>query len=219
MAISLEGRFFAGLGLLDQGIEHMVLVADGAGLTLFTGSGRNGGLASFTLNATGGASVADTQVFHGDWTTDVSDSFALVSAPGGGLEAVIGSTQTGMISAYSVATNGQIGALSTYGGFSQGARPVAIVINPEDAAARGIRSGDLLRVFNARGACRARASVSPDILAGVVALPTGAWFGDPGGNIDPDGNPNVLTRDIGTSRLGQGCSAHTALVDVAKLEG
>ncbi len=126
MAISLEGRFFAGLGLLDQGIEHMVLVADGAGLTLFTGSGRNGGLASFTLNPTGGASVADTQVFHGDWTTGVSDSFALVSAPGGGLEAVIGSTQTGMISAYSAATDGQIGALSTYGGFGQGTRPVSI---------------------------------------------------------------------------------------------
>jgi biotin/methionine sulfoxide reductase len=99
-----------------------------------------------------------------------------------------------------------------------GARPVALVLNPADATARGIRSGDLVRVFNARGACRARASVSSDILAGVVALPTGAWFGDPGGNIDPDGNPNVMTRDIGTSRLGQGCSAHTTLVDVAVLE-
>jgi biotin/methionine sulfoxide reductase len=56
---------------------------------------------------------------------------------------------------------------------------------PEDAAARGISDGDLLRVFNARGACRARASVSDSVLSGVVALPTGAWFGDPGGNIDP----------------------------------
>jgi biotin/methionine sulfoxide reductase len=73
-------------------------------------------------------------------------------------------------------------------------------------------------VFNARGACRARASVSEDIRPGVVALPTGAWYGDPGGNLDPHGNPNVLTRDVGTSRLGQGCSAHTALVDVARLE-
>ncbi|MEM1431540.1 MAG: molybdopterin-dependent oxidoreductase [Pseudomonadota bacterium] len=100
----------------------------------------------------------------------------------------------------------------------EGARPETLVIHPEDADARGIRSGDLLRVFNARGACRARARVSNDICAGVVALPTGAWFGDPGGNIDPDGNPNVLTEDIGTSRLGQGCSAHTALVDVTRLD-
>ena len=59
--------------------------------------------------------------------------------------------------------------------------------------------------------------MTENIQPGVVALPTGAWFGDPDSNIDPDGNPNVLTRDIGTSRLGQGCSAHTALVDVARL--
>ena len=98
-----------------------------------------------------------------------------------------------------------------------GARPETLVIHPGDAAARGIGTGQLVRVFNARGSCRARASVSDDIRPGVVALPTGAWFGDPSDNIDPDGNPNVLTRDIGTSQLGQGCSAHTALVDVALL--
>ncbi|TDK49807.1 molybdopterin-dependent oxidoreductase [Antarcticimicrobium luteum] len=99
-----------------------------------------------------------------------------------------------------------------------GARPVILVIQSDDAAARGIETGDLLRVFNARGACRARARVTGAIRQGVVALPTGAWFGDPGGNLDPHGNPNVLTPDVGTSRLGQGCSAHTALVEVARLE-
>ncbi len=98
-----------------------------------------------------------------------------------------------------------------------GARPVAIAIHPDDADTRGIGSGDLVRVFNARGACRARAMTTPDILKGVVAIPTGAWLGDPGENLDPHGNPNVLTLDVGTSRLAQGCSAHTALVDVAKL--
>lgn len=97
-----------------------------------------------------------------------------------------------------------------------GARPEMLVIHPDDAKARGIENGDLVRVFNQRGACRARAHVSDNIITGVVALPTGAWFGDPGGNIDPDGNPNVLTKDVGTSRLGQGCSAHTALVEVAR---
>ncbi len=100
-----------------------------------------------------------------------------------------------------------------------GARPAALLIHPDDALARQIASGDLLRVFNARGACRARAVVSDGITQGVVALPTGAWFGDPDQNIDPDGNPNVLTKDVGTSRLGQGCSAHTALVEVARLDG
>ncbi|WP_223427687.1 molybdopterin-dependent oxidoreductase [Tateyamaria pelophila] len=98
-----------------------------------------------------------------------------------------------------------------------GARPVALILHPDDAARRGIVQGDLVRVFNARGACRARATISTEIYPGVVALPTGAWYGDPGSNIDPQGNPNVLTLDVGTSRLGQGCSAHTALVDVARL--
>ena len=101
----------------------------------------------------------------------------------------------------------------------EGARPERMVIHPEDAAARGIASGDLVRVFNARGACRARAVVSADILRGVVALPTGAWYGDPGHNIDPHGNPNVLTQDVGTSQLGQGCSAHSALVEVSRDAG
>ena len=99
-----------------------------------------------------------------------------------------------------------------------GARPETLVMSPDDSAARGIRNGDLVRVFNTRGSCRARLAVSDSIHSGVVALPTGAWFGDPGGNIDPHGNPNVLTRDVGTSRLGQGSSAHTALVEVSKLE-
>jgi len=91
-------------------------------------------------------------------------------------------------------------------------------MHPKDAGARGVGSGDLLRAFNPRGACRARALVSDSIRPGVVALPTGAWFGDPGDNLDPHGNPNVLTQDVETSRLGQGCSAHTALVEVTRLE-
>ncbi len=99
-----------------------------------------------------------------------------------------------------------------------GARPERVVIHPDDAAARGIADGDLVRVFNTRGAARARALVSDGITPGVVALPTGAWYGDPGSNIDPHGNPNVLTRDKGTSRLGQGCSAHTALVEVSRAD-
>jgi biotin/methionine sulfoxide reductase len=98
-----------------------------------------------------------------------------------------------------------------------GARPETILIHEQDATARGIATGDLVRVFNARGAVRARAKVTGDILQGVVALPTGTWVGGPGQNIDMNGNPNVLTRDVGTSRLGQGTSAHSALVEVARL--
>ena len=91
-----------------------------------------------------------------------------------------------------------------------------VMIHPDAAAARGIDDGDILRLFNDRGACLAGARVTPD----VVVLPTGGWY-DPEapGGLDRHGNPNVLTLDNGTSRLAQGSSAHTTLVDVEKLAG
>ena len=96
-----------------------------------------------------------------------------------------------------------------------GERPVKIEINDEDALARNIADGDIVNVYNDRGSCFARASVNNDIRCGVVALPTGAWFSPDENNIDQFGNPNVLTLDIGTSRIGQGSSAHTTLVEIS----
>jgi len=91
-----------------------------------------------------------------------------------------------------------------------------ILMNSADAQRRDIKEGDLVRVFNARGTCQARARVNDKIRPGVVALSTGAWLDtDPDGT-DTQGNPNILTRDLGTSRLGQGCSAHTTLVEIGR---
>ncbi|MDP6667080.1 MAG: molybdopterin dinucleotide binding domain-containing protein, partial [Dehalococcoidia bacterium] len=96
----------------------------------------------------------------------------------------------------------------------------ALTIHPDDAAARGIGDGDVLRVFNGRGECLAGARVSEVVRPGVIVLPTGAWYDpeSPGG-IDRHGNPNVLTLDRGTSRLAQGSIAHSALVEVERFEG
>ncbi|MDK3017325.1 molybdopterin-dependent oxidoreductase [Pseudodonghicola flavimaris] len=95
-----------------------------------------------------------------------------------------------------------------------GREPAAF--NPADAAARGIAAGALVRLFNDRGACLAGAVISDDVAPGVVQLATGAWFNpeEPGriGALDLHGNPNVLTRDLGTSQLAQGPVAHSALV-------
>src|SRR3712207_6202293 len=49
-------------------------------------------------------------------------------------------------------------------------------INPVDAAARGIATGDVVRVFNDRGACLAGALVTDAVRPGGVQLATGAWF-------------------------------------------
>jgi biotin/methionine sulfoxide reductase len=65
--------------------------------------------------------------------------------------------------------------------------------------------------------------LSEALRPGVVQLSTGAWY-------DPDdpaaekplcvhGNPNVLTRDAGTSRLAQGCSGQLSLVEVERYDG
>jgi biotin/methionine sulfoxide reductase len=90
----------------------------------------------------------------------------------------------------------------------------------KDAEARGLNDGDLVRVFNDRGACLASVAVRADLMDGVVQLPTGAWWDpvEPGG-LCRAGNPNVLTRDVGTSRLAQGPSAQTCLVEVEPFLG
>jgi biotin/methionine sulfoxide reductase len=60
-------------------------------------------------------------------------------------------------------------------------------------------------------------------MAGIVHLPTGAWY-DPepdskGKPVCVHGNPNVLTRDVGTSRLAQGCCGQVTVVACEKFTG
>jgi biotin/methionine sulfoxide reductase len=98
-----------------------------------------------------------------------------------------------------------------------------IRIHPDDAAARGIRDGDVVRVFNDRGGFLAGAVVSDDVRPSVVQISTGAWY-DPLDPADPDsicvhGNPNTVTRDAGSSRLAQGSVGQRTLVQIERWEG
>jgi biotin/methionine sulfoxide reductase len=102
----------------------------------------------------------------------------------------------------------------------RGREPVRI--HPADAAARGIADGDVVRVFNHRGACLAGAVISDVVRPGVVQLSTGAWYDpvDPAAD-DPlcvHGNPNVLTRDTGTSKLAQACTGQLTVVQVERYD-
>lgn len=99
-----------------------------------------------------------------------------------------------------------------------------VLIHTEDAKARGIASGDIVRIFNKRGQVLAGAVVTDGIIKGTVALHEGAWYDpqDLGVSEKPlckYGNPNVLTRDEGTSKLAQGNSPNTAIVQVEKFVG
>ncbi|MFE5877625.1 molybdopterin guanine dinucleotide-containing S/N-oxide reductase [Rhodococcus sp. NPDC056506] len=103
----------------------------------------------------------------------------------------------------------------------QGREPIRM--HPDAAAARGVSGGDVVRVFNDRGACLAGVIVDSDLRSDVVQLSTGAWY-DPLDPADPDamcvhGNPNVLTPDIGTSSLSHGCTGQHVLVQIEKFDG
>jgi trimethylamine-N-oxide reductase (cytochrome c) len=96
-------------------------------------------------------------------------------------------------------------------------------VNVEDAKARGIKSGDVVKVFNDRGATLAGAIVTKRIRPGVVMLQEGAWY-DPdkpgeAGALCKHGNINLVTIDKGTSKLAQGNIANTALVEVEVFKG
>lgn len=91
-------------------------------------------------------------------------------------------------------------------------------LHPLDAESRGLSDGDVAEVFNDRGRCLVGIRVDDAVRPGVLQMSTGAWYdpAEPGriGALDKHGNPNVLTPDHGTSKLGQGPSSHTALVEV-----
>ncbi|MDF2234179.1 molybdopterin-dependent oxidoreductase [Albimonas sp. CAU 1670] len=99
-----------------------------------------------------------------------------------------------------------------------GGREVA-TLHPQDAAGLGVTEGDLIRLFNARGACLATARLSDTLRPGVAVLPTGAWWTPEGeGGLDLAGNPNVLTRDVPASAFSGGCAAYTCLVSIERVE-
>jgi biotin/methionine sulfoxide reductase len=95
-------------------------------------------------------------------------------------------------------------------------------ISPADAARRGLKNGDIVRVFNERGECLAGVQVDPGTAEGVTVMATGSWYDPVDGSplaLERHGNPNVLSFDAGTSKLAQGPSALSVLVEVEKWRG
>ena len=98
-----------------------------------------------------------------------------------------------------------------------------IWINIEDAKAKGIKDGDVLRVYNKRGQILAGAIVSNIVPKGVVRIYEGTWY-DPEdlslpNTLCKNGNANVLTIDMPSSELANGNIANTAMVNIEKYKG
>ena len=85
-------------------------------------------------------------------------------------------------------------------------------INPEDAEARGINDGDLIRVENERGGLSIKAKVVNSVLPGVV-VSAGLWWKDDYAN---GSGVNALTPDD-LSDIGGGATFFSSLVEVKKI--
>ena len=90
-------------------------------------------------------------------------------------------------------------------------------INPQDAEARGIATGDTVRVFNDRGELTIEAKVTPRIIPGVVAIPQGAWHDADmaGDRVDHGGCINTITIQR-PSPIAKGNPQHSNIGQVEK---
>ena len=96
----------------------------------------------------------------------------------------------------------------------QGREP--LLINTEDARKRGIRDGDLVELYNERGALVVGARVSDRIMPGVVSIYEGAWPQlDSKGRCN-NGLVNFITSSRPASGLTQATTADTCLASLRK---
>ncbi len=96
--------------------------------------------------------------------------------------------------------------------------PQVVFMNKADADKRKIKNGDIVKVFNDRGALVARCRVTSKIMPGVIDIPQGAWYMPDKEGIDRGGNINVLTTERWTA-LAKGNPQHTIMVEVEKFKG
>lgn len=93
--------------------------------------------------------------------------------------------------------------------------PDEVWINPLDAQARQLTSGDIVRVFNDRGVVEIPCKVTQRILPGVAAMPQGAWTRLDSNGVDVGGCINTLTSHL-PSPLAKGNPQHTNLVEITR---
>lgn len=98
----------------------------------------------------------------------------------------------------------------------QEAHPQCLWINTVDAKERGIKNGDMVKVYNDRGVVHIPAFVTNRIRPGVTNLPQGAHYTPNADGVDVRGCGNTLTNYRPTP-LARGFTAHTNLVQVEKL--
>jgi trimethylamine-N-oxide reductase (cytochrome c) len=96
-------------------------------------------------------------------------------------------------------------------------------LHPDDAAARGIAEGDLVKVFNDRGAVLCAARLTKRLRRGVAhGYESSAIYepmGEPGRSVDRGGCLNLLTPGRSQIRNSHSMANSTAMVEVASWDG
>jgi anaerobic dimethyl sulfoxide reductase subunit A len=93
--------------------------------------------------------------------------------------------------------------------------PQRVFVNPVDAENRGITNGDMVRVFNDRGALHVACRVTRRVMPGVVAIPQGAWWSPDAQGEDERGSVNVLTSERWTP-MAFGNAQHSVMAEMKK---
>jgi anaerobic selenocysteine-containing dehydrogenase len=89
---------------------------------------------------------------------------------------------------------------------------VRLLMHPDDAAVRGLRDGDAVRIFNALGEVRCGLQVGTWVRPGTVVLPKGLWRKHTANGL----TTNALAPDSLTD-LGGGACFNDARVDVRRV--
>ncbi|MDO8636346.1 MAG: molybdopterin dinucleotide binding domain-containing protein [Dehalococcoidia bacterium] len=92
--------------------------------------------------------------------------------------------------------------------------PQIVCLNNADAGERGIKDGDMVRVYNDRGVLLLPVKVTQRIMPGVVLIESGAWYNPDKDGVDRGGNTNVLISDEPSA--GGHFSYNNCLVEVQK---
>ena len=88
-------------------------------------------------------------------------------------------------------------------------------MNPMDASARGISTGDEIKIYNDQGAIKVLAAVTDRIMPGIIRCYEGAWYDPDANGVDSGGCVNVLIDDMLTSPAGAS-NFNSCLVEIEK---
>jgi len=92
-------------------------------------------------------------------------------------------------------------------------------LNAGEASARGIKDGDIIKIFNERGALLAGALVTERVRPGVVYIDHGArWDPIVLGELDRGGNINTITPHRTTSKNAAGMVSSGFLAEIARID-